>query len=102
MAAFTCRECGHSLESEFRFCPIYGAAHEALDKATEEGMEAFEEGEYDKALQLFKSEAKKKPFSAFANRDVGHAAFHLQDFNTALEYYEKALKIHPNLLDVHF
>ena len=102
MAAFTCRECGNILESEFRFCPICGAGHEPLEKATEEGIAAFEEGEYEKALQLFKSVAQKQPFSAFALRDVGHAAFHLQDFNTALEYYDKALKIHPNLLDVHF
>ncbi len=102
MAAFTCRECGHSLESEFRFCPICGAVHEPLDKLTEEGIAAFEEGEYEKALRLFKSVAQKQPFSAFGHRDVGHAAFHLQDFNAALEYYEKALKIHANLLDVHF
>jgi transcriptional regulator with PAS, ATPase and Fis domain len=102
MAAFTCRECGNQMEAEYRFCPVCGAAHEAVEKATEEGMAAFEEGEYGKALQLFKSVALKRPFSAFALRDVGHAAFHLQDFNTALEYYEKALKIHPNLLDVHF
>ena len=102
MATFTCRECGHSLESEFRFCPICGAAHEALEKATEEGITAFEEGEYEEALKRFKSVAQKNPFSAFALRDVGHAAFHLQDFNTALEYYEKALRIHSNLLDVHF
>jgi transcriptional regulator with PAS, ATPase and Fis domain len=102
MAAFICRECGNSLESEFRFCPICGAAHEALEKETEEGIGAFEEGEYEKALKLFKSVVKKKPFSAFALRDAGHAAFHLLDFNTALDYYEKALKIHPNLLDVHF
>ncbi len=102
MAAFTCRECGHRLESEFRFCPICGAAHEPLDKATEDGIAAFEEGEYEKALRFFKDVVQGHPFSAFANRDVGHAAFHLQDYNTALEYYEKALKIHPNLLDVHF
>src|SRR5258708_29275222 len=102
MAAFICRECGNSLESEFRFCPICGAGHEAIEKETEDGIGAFEEGEYEKALKLFKAVAKKNPFSAFALRDVGHAAFHLQDFNTALEYYEKALRIHANLLDVHF
>ena len=102
MAAFTCRECGHSLEEEFRFCPICGAAHEALEKATQEGIAAFEEGEYEEALRLFRTVAEKHPFSAFALRDVGHAAFHLQDFNTALEYYDRALKIHPNLLGAHF
>src|ERR1700690_775475 len=102
MAAFICRECGNSLELEFRFCPICGAVHEAFEKESEEGVGAFEEGEYEKAIKLFKSLAKKNPFSAFAMRDGGPAAFPLQDFNTALEYYEKALKIHPTLLDVHF
>ena len=102
MTLYICRECGNTLELEFRFCPVCGAAHEALEKETLDGMGAFEEGEYEKALRLFKSVAKKKPFSAFALRDVGHAAFHLQDFNLALEYYEKALKIQSNLLDVHF
>jgi transcriptional regulator with PAS, ATPase and Fis domain len=102
VGAFICRECGQTLESEFRFCPVCGAAHEAIEKATDEGVAAFEEGEYAKAFQLFKTVAQKHPFSAFAQRDMGHAAFHLQDFNTALESYEKALKIHPNLLDVHF
>jgi two-component system, NtrC family, response regulator HydG len=102
VTSFLCRECGNSLESEFRFCPICGAAHEVMEKATAEGIEAFEQGEYDRALSLFKSVAKKQPFSAFALRDVGHAAFHSQDFTAAMEYYEKALKIHSNLLDVHF
>ncbi len=102
MAIFTCRGCGKTLEAEHRFCPVCGAAQEPLERATAEGMEAFEEGDYDRALQLFKSVAKKKPLSAFALRDVGHAAFHLQDFNTAMEYYEKAYKLFPNLLDVHF
>ncbi len=102
MTAFSCRECGNPLESEHRFCPVCGAAHEPLERAAEEGIEAFEQGEYDRALKLFKSVAQKQPLSAFALRDVGHAAFHLQDFNTALDYYEKALRIHPNLLDVHF
>ncbi len=87
---------------EFRFCPVCGAAHESADKATEDGIEAFEQGEYGKALQLFKTVIKKQPFSAFALRDAGHAAFHLQDFNTALEYYEKAMRILPSLLDAHF
>ncbi len=102
MTSFLCRECGKSLDALFRFCPVCGAAHEPMDRATEEGMSAFEQGEYAEALKLFKAVAKKQPFSAFAHRDVGHAAFHLQDFNTALEYYEKALKLHSNLLDVHF
>ena len=102
MADFICRECGNPLDEEHRFCPVCGAAHEAVEKATEEGVAAFEEGEYEKALKLFKSVVKKNPFSAFALRDAGHAAFHLQDFTAALDYYEKALKIHPNLLDVHF
>jgi len=102
VAFFLCRECGNTLESDHRFCPVCGAAHEPLEKATEEGMGAFEEGEYEKALQLFKSVAKKQPLSAFALRDVGHAAFHLQDHATALDYYKQALKVHPNLLDVHF
>src|SRR5689334_5803889 len=102
MAPFICRECGRTLDNEHRFCPICGSAQEPLDKAAEEGIEAFEEGEYDRALQLFKSVAKKNSLSAFALRDVGHAAFHLQDFNTAMEHYEKALKISPNLLDAHF
>jgi two-component system NtrC family response regulator len=102
MSTAICRECGQPLEPEHRFCPVCGATHEGIERSTEEGMEAFEQGEYDRALQLFKSMSKKQPFSAFALRDVGHAAFHLQDFNLALEYYEKALQIHKNLLDVHF
>ncbi len=102
MADIICRECGNPLDEEHRFCPVCGAAHEPIEKATEEGVAAFEEGEYEKALKLFKSVVKKNPFSAFALRDAGHAAFHLQDFVAALDYYEKALKIHPSLLDVHF
>ena len=102
MAGLSCRECGQLLSREDRFCSVCGAAQEALDKNTQDGIEAFEQGEYEKALSLFKAVAKKQPFSAFTLRDVGHAAFHQQDFNLALEYYEKALKIHSQLLDVHF
>jgi len=75
---------------------------EAPQKETLEGIEAFEQGEYERALQLFKGAAKKRAQSAFALRDVGHAAFHLQDFTSAMDYYQKALKADKNLLDVHF
>ncbi len=102
MDPIACRECGFTMEPQNRFCAICGVAHEEIETGTREGMEAFEQGEYEKALQLFKITAKKQPFSVFALRDVGHAAFHLQDFNLALEYYEKALQLHKSLLDVHF
>lgn len=102
MAAFPCRECGSSLSPTHRYCPVCGAAHEPLERETQEGMDAFEQGEYAKALRQFKGVAKRNPFSAFAQRDVGHAAFHLQDYATALEHYRKALGIHAGLLDAHF
>jgi transcriptional regulator with PAS, ATPase and Fis domain len=102
MTPLLCRECGLSLEEENRFCPVCGAPREPVDRPTYEGMEAFEQGEYDRALQFFKAAAKKQTLSAFALRDVGHAAFHLQDDALALEYYEKAQQIYKNLLDVHF
>jgi len=65
-------------------------------------MEAFEQGEYERALKLFKAEAKRRPRDPFALRDVGHAAFHLQDHTQALEMYRKALQLQPNLLDTQF
>jgi transcriptional regulator with PAS, ATPase and Fis domain len=102
MIALICRECGQPLEEENRFCPVCGAPREAVERQTYEGIEAFEQGEYDKALSLFKGVAKKQSLSAFALRDVAHAAFHLQDDNLALDYYERALQVYKNLLDVHF
>jgi transcriptional regulator with PAS, ATPase and Fis domain len=102
MALFNCRECGNPLDAEHRFCPICGAVQEPLDRATEEGIAAFEEGEYPKALRLFKTVAKKNPFSSFVLRDVGHAAFHGQELADALDHYQKALRINPNHLDIHF
>ena len=102
MIALICRECGQPLEEENRFCPVCGAPREPVERQTYEGIEAFEQGEYDKALSLFKGVAKKQNLSAFALRDVGHAAFHLQDDNLALDYYERALQAYKNLLDVHF
>ncbi len=102
MDTYTCRECGQTLQTEYHFCPVCGAVQEALEKETMDGMDAFEEGEYVEALKLFKAVVKKKPFSAFSIRDAGHAAFHLQDFNMAVDYYAKALKIQPNQLDTHF
>src|SRR5690348_10789806 len=102
MGTFICRECGKELGAEDRFCNVCGLPFEPMERATREGIEAFEEGEYEKALQAFKGEARKKPSSPFALRDAGHSAFHLQDAVMALEYYEKALKLEPRLLDVHF
>ncbi|HVM32311.1 MAG TPA: sigma 54-interacting transcriptional regulator [bacterium] len=102
MVPVLCRECGHSLEQENRFCPVCGAPREPVERQTYEGMEAFEQGEYDKALALFKAAAKKQALSAFALRDVAHAAFHLQDDALALDYYERALQVYKNLLDAHF
>jgi two-component system NtrC family response regulator len=98
----TCRECGHPQEEEHRFCPLCGIQQEPAGKATLEGIEAFEQGEYEKALKLFKAVVKRRPQDAFALRDLGHAAFHLQDHPQALEAYRKALQIQPNLLDAQF
>ncbi len=67
-----------------------------------EGIEAFEQGEYEKALKLFKAVATRRPRDAFAFRDVGHAAFHLQEHSEALEAYRHALQIQPHLLDAQF
>ncbi|HET9869537.1 MAG TPA: tetratricopeptide repeat protein, partial [bacterium] len=102
MVPVLCRECGHPLEEESRFCAVCGAPREPVERQTYEGMEAFEQGEYARALTLFKAAAKKQPLGAFALRDVGHAAFHLQDDALALDYYERALQVAKGLLDVHF
>lgn len=100
--SMTCRECGYSQEEDHRFCPVCGLPQEPAGKATLEGIEAFEQGEYAKALKLFKAVAKRKPEDPFALRDVGHAAFHLQDHDQALEIYRQALQVQPNLLDTQF
>jgi len=73
-----------------------------MEKTTQEGIDAFEEGEYAKALKSFQMVAKKQPFSAFALRDVGHAAFHLNDLGMALDHYTRALQVQPSLLDARF
>ena len=102
MALFLCRECGEQTKESFRFCPVCGMPYEPLDKTTVEGIEAFEQGEYAEALGLFKATLKKRTSSFFAYRDMGHAAFHLQQDEKALEYYETALKLRHDLLDVRF
>ncbi len=102
MATFLCRDCGEQTTEAFRFCPICGVAYEPMDKATAEGIDAFEQGEYAQALQLFQTVLKKKPNSFFALRDMGHASFHLQQDDAALGYYESALKLRHDLLDVRF
>ncbi len=101
-ASFLCRECGEQTTESFRFCPVCGMSYEPLEKATLEGIEAFEQGEYAQAFELFKITLKKRPSSFFAFRDMGHAAFHLQQDDKALEYYETALKLRHDLLDVRF
>jgi len=102
MTPFLCRECGEQTETAFRFCPVCGIPYEPLEKTTQEGIEAFEQGEYDQAFGLFKATLKKRPSSFFAHRDMGHAAFHLQQDDKALDYYETALKLRHDLLDVRF
>src|ERR1700677_54553 len=102
MASFLCRECGEQATEIFRFCPVCGVPYEPLEKTTSEGIEAFEQGEYAQALELFKTTLKKRPSSFFAFRDMGHASFHLQQDDKALEYYETALKLRHDLLDVRF
>jgi len=102
MASFLCRECGEQTSEAFRFCPVCGVAYEPIDKATLAGIEAFEQGEYAQALQLFQATLKKRPSSFFAFRDMGHASFHLQQDDAALNYYETALKLRHDLLDVRF
>lgn len=102
MTPMICRECGRPLQDENRFCPVCGAPREAVERHTYEGIEAFEQGEYDKALRLFKQVAQKQTLSAFALRDVAHAAFHLQDDAMALDYYERSAQVYKNLLDVQF
>jgi Tfp pilus assembly protein PilF len=76
--------------------------YEPLEKTTLEGIDAFEQGEYAQALELFKATLKKRPSSFFAYRDMGHATFHLQQDDKALDYYETTLKMRHDLLDVRF
>jgi transcriptional regulator with PAS, ATPase and Fis domain len=102
MDSFLCRECGEQTEESFRFCPVCGIPYEPLEKATLEGIEAFEQGEYAQALDLFRDSHQKHPSSFFALRDMGHAAFHLQEDDQALDHYETALKLRRDLLDVNF
>jgi transcriptional regulator with PAS, ATPase and Fis domain len=102
MASFLCRECGEQTPEAFRFCPVCGVAYEPIDKTTQAGIDAFEQGEYAQALQLFQATLKKRSSSFFAFRDMGHASFHLQQDDAALNYYETALKLRHDLLDVRF
>jgi transcriptional regulator with PAS, ATPase and Fis domain len=74
---------------------------EPISADTRKGMAAFELGEYEDALKWFEKVIAKKPKSALGLRDCGHAAFHLQKGPVALDYYARALKIQPRLLDAH-
>jgi transcriptional regulator with PAS, ATPase and Fis domain len=64
-------------------------------------MAAFEQGEYDEALKHFEKVLAKNKKSPLALRDCGHASFHLQESQKALDYYAQAAELQPRLLDAH-
>ncbi len=97
-----CLVCGNAWRGPARFCTVCGAPREEVLVETRAGIDSFELGEYQDAARWFEKALKKKPQSALALRDAGHAAYHLQDPEKALARYQAALRIHPKLLDVHY
>lgn len=101
MSALLCRVCGLSGATPGRPCQRCGIVAEALTPDTKKGVAHFEMGEYAEALGHFEKALLKKPKSTLALRDCGHAAFHLQEGQKALDYYRQALELQPRLIDAH-
>jgi DNA-binding NtrC family response regulator len=97
-----CLVCGNAWRGPARFCTVCGAPREELLVETRAGIDSFEMGEYHDAARWFEKALKKRPKSGLVLRDAGHAAYHLQDHEKALDRYRAALEVLPKLLDVHF
>ncbi len=89
------------MESPTAVCVQCGIPGEAPSAETKKGMADFELGEYGEALKHFEKALAKKPKSPLALRDCGHAAYHAQQTQEALDYYHSVLELQPRLLDAH-
>jgi len=79
---------------------IFGSPAQAASyrDSMEEGLNAYEEGEYQAALKHFTDAQLEKPEQADVLYNLGNAYYKAEDYDTALHYFQEALK-HQDALD---
>ncbi len=68
----------------------------ALRMLAESASAAFKQGEYVKALDLYKSLDAKAPNQALVKYNIGTLYLMVKDSQNALKYYEQAVKLNPS------
>ncbi len=58
--------------------------------------------DYQDTFRLWTDTVQKRPTSAKAHNNLGHAYYHRGEFEAAIKHYEQAVKLEPGVAQVHF
>jgi len=94
-----CPRCQASATKKDRFCRKCGAILSGASESIEEARLRFHRGDYQGALDLLKSELKRRPDDAQLISWIGHAHFFAGRIAEARETYAIALATEPGLWD---
>src|SRR5437016_4907947 len=83
--------------------PLGGAARRVAgpDELNAQGDEAFDAGQYDKAVDLYKKAIKQRANFPDAYQNLSEAYFNLGKFNEAVEAAQKAISQKPGFADAY-
>ncbi len=69
---------------------IYG--QENIEEIIDKGIELHDAGEYEKAIEAYKSALKIDPKSEVANYEIALTYFHKKDYKKSIKYSDKVIK----------
>lgn len=85
-----------TLEKKLQQKQLAQGQQAALRMLAEAASAAFKQGEYVKALDLYKQLDSKAPNQALVKYNIGTLYLMVKDSQSALKYYEQAVKLNPS------
>jgi tetratricopeptide (TPR) repeat protein len=85
----------------FMMCIGLQARSQSNDELAAQARKAYDASQFPRSVQLYEKIVKNGYESAVLYYNLGNAYFRSNEIPSAILYYEKALKLEPNLEDIH-